>query len=335
MSADNKDLSKCPFCDGVIPNEIGGSSCVQYNCPVHGIYNLTYGFIQFYKDYLKKDPLLLKRISRYLYETHDSSGFRAIEGIVSFFGKQVAGEQSPNRILLLEQAIALYKTELSPIQKYEQTLYNMATRSDKFGAEFTWATDRYIVPTLDDNEAILILDTLSENGYIKQDANTTTRSFRLTEQGFQRVENIRQSAKTGPIIFVASCITPELDLARSTIAGTLKDLGYEPYFVDLDPHQDIIDVRIYDNIRRSRFMVADLTYNRQSVYYEVGFAHGLDIAVVLTCRKDSFANADDDFKRVHFDLEHRNILVWKSEGELKEKLEKHILQSFGRYTSSK
>lgn len=230
--------------------------------------------------------------------------------------------------------MSLYKTELSPLQKYEQALYNIGTRSAKFDAQFTWAADRYIVPTLDDNEAMVILDTLSANGYLKQTSTATTRSFRLTEQGFRRVDNIRQSAKTGMTVFVAACITPELHLATRTIDETLRDLGYEPYLVNLDPHQDIIDLRIYDNIRRSRFIVADLTYNRQSVYYEVGFAHGLGIEVILTCRNDSFDDANDDSKRIHFDLNHRNILVWENEDELGEKLQRHILQSFGRYGGS-
>jgi hypothetical protein len=334
MPTEKKETTVCPFCDFNIPDDIG-PMYIQYNCPVHGRYNISDMFIGEYKECLKRDPLFLKRISRYLYETRDSSGFRLVDGYSFSIARDHYAPKGPNRVLLLDQATSLYKTELSPLQKYEQTLYSIATRSVRFGQTFTWAADRYIVPTMDDNEAMVILNTLSENGYLKQDVTMTTRSFRLTEQGFRRVENIRQSAKTGLIVFVAACITPELDLARSTIANTLKDLGYEPYLVDLDPHQDIIDVRIYDNIRQSKFMVADLTYNRQSVYYEVGFAHGLGIEVILTCRSDSFKDASDDFKRVHFDLEHRNILTWESEGELRDKVEKHILQSFGRYTVSK
>jgi hypothetical protein len=234
-------------------------------------------------------------------------------------------------VLLLDQAKELYRTELNPIQKYEQTIWNMASRSSKFGQEFSWNTDRYVVPTLDEEEAKTILLALDGNGYINVYHNKSDFDFRLTVKGFEQAEELRRSGGTGPVVFVAAALSEDVKACRTSIVETVKALGYEPYVVDQDPHHDLIDLRIYENIRRSRFVVADLTYNRQSVYYEVGFAHGLDIDVILTCREDSFDAAGDDFKRVHFDLNHRQVLVWKDEAELKEKLERHVLQSFGRY----
>lgn len=333
MSSENKATSKCPFCNFDIPDNIS-ATYIQYNCLIHGRYNLSDMFISEYKDCLEKDPLLLKRIARYLYETRDSSGFNLIDGYSNSLAIGHSRKESPNRVLLLDQAMSLYKTELSPIQKYEQTIYNLATRSNKFGQKFALETDRYIVPTMDDEEARAMLHALRDNGYVHLDTSHRYFKFTLTQQGLEQAEKLRRTAKSGPVVFVAAHFKDELKSARETIADTLKDLGYEPYLVDQDPHQDLIDLRIYDNVRQSRFVVADLTYNRQSVYYEAGFAHGLGLQVVLTCRADSFKDEDDDFKRVHFDLNHRNILVWEDEKVLKDKLEKHILQSFGRYVTS-
>jgi hypothetical protein len=330
----------CPFCAREIPISTG-----QYNCLGHGVYDLQQQFIEEYKNLLKKDNLLLERISRYLYETSDS-GLRTIWGtfksnfpVLSALGGK---PKQDKQLLLLDDVPNLYSqdTELNPIQKYEQTLYNIATRSKKFGHNFSlrekdglsekWR-DRYIVPTFDDDEAVDILSALSDSGYLITSQTSDEFTFSLTNEGFKRAADLKRLVAIGDIVFIAAYFAPELAPARAVIRDVLSNLGYNPYIVIEEPHNDIIDLRIYDNIRKSRFMVADLTCNRQSVYYEIGFAHGLGLNVILTCRKDSFKEETDDFKRVHFDLNHRNILQWENVDELKNILENHILQSFGRY----
>jgi hypothetical protein len=58
------------------------------------------------------------------------------------------------------------------------------------------------------------------------------------------------------------------------------------------------------------------------VYFEAGFAMGLDIDVVWCCKKDKLDT-------VHFDVNHYNIIVWETEQDLKDKLEKRIEATFG------
>ena len=57
-------------------------------------------------------------------------------------------------------------------------------------------------------------------------------------------------------------------------------------------------------------MVADVTHGdegaRGGVYYEAGFAHGLGLDVIFTCDKEHF----DD---VHFDIKHRNHILWNAD----------------------
>lgn len=60
-------------------------------------------------------------------------------------------------------------------------------------------------------------------------------------------------------------------------------------------------------------MIADFTGNRNGVYFEAGFAMGLGIPVIWTCRKDHIDN-------VHFDTRQYNHIVWETPEELREKL---------------
>ena len=58
--------------------------------------------------------------------------------------------------------------------------------------------------------------------------------------------------------------------------------------IKIDTHEHINDINdeIIAQIRRSRFMVCDLTGYRGGVYFEAGFAYGLGLDVIYTCRKD-------------------------------------------------
>ena len=70
-------------------------------------------------------------------------------------------------------------------------------------------------------------------------------------------------------------------------------------------------------------MVADLTGYRGGVYWEAGFAEGLGIPVIYTCH-EKWLNTDKDLniEGVHFDLNHRNMILWNEENleEFKQRL---------------
>ena len=89
--------------------------------------------------------------------------------------------------------------------------------------------------------------------------------------------------------------------------------------------------KIIASIRQSRFVVADLTCNnvcdqdraRGNVYYEAGFAEGLNIPVILTCRHDSLAN-------IHFDLKPHVTIVWRDTADLQKQLTLRIQRLLGQ-----
>ncbi len=74
---------------------------------------------------------------------------------------------------------------------------------------------------------------------------------------------------------------------------------------------------IIAEIRKSLFMVADFTENRGGVYFEAGYAQGLGIPVIWTCRHD---HKD----RLHFDTRQYNHILWTDEIDLFEQLRRRI-----------
>ena len=107
----------------------------------------------------------------------------------------------------------------------------------------------------------------------------------------------------------------------------IRDAGYKPIRIDRKEHINKIDDEIIAEIRRSRFVVADFTQGpdgaRGGVYYEAGFAHGLDLPVIFTCRQDSVG-------QLHFDTSHYNHLIWADYSELRAKLRNRILAVIGQ-----
>ena len=126
--------------------------------------------------------------------------------------------------------------------------------------------------------------------------------------------------------FVAMWFDLSMDEAyRLGIEPAIREAGYNPYRVDRAEYIGKIDDQIIAEIQRSKFLVADFTHGdkgvRGGVYYEAGFAHGLNLPVIFVCRK---APVDADPNYLHFDTNHYNHILWTDAADLKEKLKNRI-----------
>ena len=70
-----------------------------------------------------------------------------------------------------------------------------------------------------------------------------------------------------------------------------------------------------------RIPFADLTGERLSVYYEVGYAHALKKRVILYREKGT---------KIHFDLAHRNCPEYENMRELRQLLTKRLSAMTGK-----
>jgi len=76
---------------------------------------------------------------------------------------------------------------------------------------------------------------------------------------------------------------------------------------------------------QSKFVIADLTGNRNGVYYEAGYAQALGKEVIVTWKK-----TDESEEQPHFDIAQKNMIRWDSENDLYECLVKRIEATVGK-----
>lgn len=146
-------------------------------------------------------------------------------------------------------------------------------------------------------------------------------SFRcLTVDGHIRLEELGYTISQSSQAFMAMWFAPSMNEAwKLGFEPGIKKAGYNSVRIDQKQHVNKIDDEIIAEIRRSRFMIADFTQDKRGarggVYYEAGFAHGLGIPVIFTCREDWL-------KKIHFDIRQYNCIRWKNEDL--EKLQKDL-----------
>jgi len=111
---------------------------------------------------------------------------------------------------------------------------------------------------------------------------------------------------------------PRLDAAFvHGFAPGIRDAGFEPHRIDQAKTNRGISDEILARIRTSEFVVADFTGQRQSVYFEAGFARGLGKEVIWCCRSD-------EVSRLHFDTKHLGHVCWDEPPDLRTKIREGI-----------
>lgn len=206
-------------------------------------------------------------------------------------------------------------------------------RQQSVGEQIDFADPRFLSVTYSDDRKEIggLLRLASEKDWISADLVPDSSQAgpvgRLTLAGYVATEELLDTASRGQQAFVAMWFDESMRAVRyEGIIPGIEDAGYVPMVIDRKEHIRKIDDEIIAEIRRSRFMVADFTHGdegaRGSVYYEAGFAAGLGIPVVGTCRQDRVGH-------IHFDRRQYNHILWETPDELRRRLSRRISAVIG------
>jgi hypothetical protein len=130
---------------------------------------------------------------------------------------------------------------------------------------------------------------------------------KITPTGWEYLEKLKELNPASNQCFVAMWFDDEMkQIYDDAFSKGIEGAGYKPHRVDQRQYNDKIDDEIIAQIRQSRFMVSDFTGHRGGVYYEAGFAKGLGLQVIFTCRKD-------ELDKLHFDIRQYNCIDWQKD----------------------
>lgn len=140
----------------------------------------------------------------------------------------------------------------------------------------------------------------------------------LTVRGWERIQAQPRPGGEPGRCFVACWLADEFyPEFRNAADQAIRACSYLPFWINETRTNEGISDRVLAEIRRAEFVVADFTGQRQSVYFEAGFARGLGRPVIWCCRQDGVQG-------LHFDTRHLGHVAWKDAVDLRVKLEASI-----------
>jgi hypothetical protein len=278
-----------------------GRDAYFYDCPLCGRYVLTRTFEVLVTNLDSEERMLLPYLSAHTRQATEA------EQVVTVSGSNWK-----------ELAIGHKGTTVA--QKLTRLLEHLG-RCSRFAGDsvkLDFALSAPLFDAVSDGEVDYLVDSLGQrNDIVGMDLFAGGKSLKVTPDGWARLEPMGSGGTPGRC-FVAMSFDPSLTgVYEAGLRLGIKDAGADPIRVDRIAHNGKICDRIVVEIRQAQFVVADVTLQRQGVYFEAGYAMGLGRPVVWTCRKD-------DLKNAHFDTRQYNHIEWETSEELRTKLADRI-----------
>ena len=270
-----------------------GRDSKPINCPLCGMYRISESLVQ------KLDNVAPQYLAnKYLYSAAIRENF---EKCVIFWVEDFE---------MLLDSVVIPQT---PIEKIDRLLLYISKKTKLFDIGIEYKPTMFpITYAKNEREFTYFYQNAEKLGYI--DSEGSDGYIRLSIEGWKRVDELSQVESKSNQAFVAMWFNSELNAVwENGIKPALETTGYDAIRIDSVQHNGKIDDRIIAEIRKSGLLVADFTGVRGGVYFEAGFAMGLGIPVIWTCRKDYT-------KELHFDTRQYNHIEWEEISELREKL---------------
>lgn len=157
----------------------------------------------------------------------------------------------------------------------------------------------------------LTLDLVDESiGHLK-----TTRTENSSETKGQKTKS--QSSDQS-LVFIAMPMKAEdaqLEDIHEAIKNAAQDAGLKAERVDDQISNERITVRIEKAIADASYMVVDLTHEKPNVYWEAGYAHGLNKTPIYIAKEGT---------ELAFDVKDYPVIFYENATRLRKKLSKRL-----------
>ncbi|NKE69625.1 hypothetical protein [Candidatus Manganitrophus noduliformans] len=309
-------MAECPICGKLnVPSKSVGTKDVnEYDCHVCGDYSISRQSSINLKSLTAVDKAKISAFTR-------ERSLEKKPRITIVSNREIA-QVSAEPAISADEIISLFPRTVS--ERLERALKNLYLNSSGIPGHLDYINqnDDYPILFAESREAYnFILMALVDAEWIEcKNTPVGISSVTISVHGWNKLAEMesRRIGKNSEQAFVAMWFNTNLNDSYSHgFKKAIEVCGYEVVRVDVKEHNEKIDDRIISEIRKSRFLVADFTGHRGGVYFEAGFALGLGLPVIWTCRQD---HKDD----LHFDTRQFNHILWEDSSDLFERLRRRI-----------
>lgn len=326
------DRTNCFFCNSQAEsNIINATGNTKFHCDYCGKYIITQNFLEDYSDDagFKKNIDIGKHImAGFLEESKNNrldsffighSNYKEIFGNINYPKTTM---QKLNTLLLycyernefIGQEVALVKL-YDVVFSINKDLYVLIGDKNRIGIAYTKGRE----------ELLGLFKAICEIGWINVKFDNTQEYmlyFYLTTQGLDFGEQLLTTNIDSNKVFIAMAFSCDYkEKCEEVIKPACTRCGFEAQKVDDEHYNGNIVDRIVMKIKRSKFVIADYTFDNSGAYYEAGYAEGMGLPVIECCEKTWFDKPDN---KVHLDKRNNNLILYDDYKHLEEQIVERI-----------
>jgi hypothetical protein len=303
----------CPVCGNSTKEVLSNGDYMELDCPKCGHYKLSGSAEVVLNTRLLENPNRIPLVSHYIRKrvitAEDIPLITSswIDNTVENGSLPSPLEQAHNLILWLGD--------------------NLKDRLDK---QISWNKDSIAseIGAYNDNSVIAVLNMIANKGLVPKTERSTHLS--LTYTGWELYEELKKGIAESKRAFMAMPFGYDRlnRYFEEFYVPAVADTGYKLERVDTNPGAGSITNRMLVEIRRSKFLVCELTHDNNGAYWEAGFAEGIGKPVIYLCKEDK--DPANPTKRPHFDIRNHQTVFWTDDTlpEAMEKLKAAIRATF-------
>lgn len=223
--------------------------------------------------------------------------------------------------------VSSFSVPETPTAKIDKLLENLAKDSNyQVGNSFSmrFAQHQNLIYAKNENEFELLINGANELGYLgslTRDGHTKTYQFQLTIKAWERIHELKNLNEASQQGFIAHKFSGYPEDVLEAIKKGITDAEFKPLSLKGINFPETILSKGLGEINRSRFVVADLTYESNSVIFEAGYAFGRGIQVILIVERSYW---DAHKTELEFYVKNYNIKTYGSAAEAAEVVERAV-----------
>ncbi len=323
------NILPCPICNRSSNVVIRPENLIhKFNCPVCGKYSATREFFDDKTGVNDENRHIISGILKQRTINNDNH-------IILLSGSTPKEEEKTNfTIDELLQTVFIPENPIQQIDKFIENFGNLTKNKKGKYRPIDPPNEYPLSYSRDKDDFLFIIQSVIKLGYLETFDNaplSVGKGVRLSVEGWQKVEELKQKNKESKQVFIACRFHDDHDQFIKAIERGIernKEKGYKAICIKEKQYSETILDKAFGEIRKSRFVVVDLTGQRPSVFVEAGFTMGLGIEIIFVASVEYKEELKKEKESIEFYTSQYKINFYEDKEHLEEIIARAVNASF-------